>query len=570
MRPAAPPLPSRRWLIPAAVIAVALVARLAHLAVIRNHPFYDLHTLWEGSDMHQYVAWAGHLTGGDWLDEDTFRPYFRWQQGIASPGVWNSWYGAHVYYQPPLYTYLLAATLALTNSLDAFRVGQIVLGAINCALISLLGSRLHGAAAGWIAGLGAAVYAPFILYDGEILRGTVVMTTQLLLLLALARGHEGKEHRRWGRAAAWAGLAFGIAYLTDPAILLFAPMALLWVWWSAGQAGGGTTMRALRAPALFMAGILAALVPLMARNVAVGAPLFSSTTRGPLAFVMGNAPDARPAGVFIPPSTGSILGNAGYSMLGTIRGTLRLYNGHYAPLLAKQWQKARALWGSYEVPDNPSFYYAARVSPVVRFGLRFLPVAALGLVGLGLTLLPASRDPRYALLPLYLLAGNALFFLAHVVSRYRQPMVIALMILGSHAVMWAARRKGVAAAGVAAAAAVIIFVLPWRPPEGYGYTRTAEYVIAARVCAGRGQMDRAAAEMNEVIEIARADSLLKQHLPVLLYTLGTMQASADRHEEAIVSFRAALAEDPDYGEAARELTASERAVEFPSSQAVPR
>jgi len=83
--------------LPAAVLAVALAARLAHLAIIRNHPFYDLHTLWDGSDMHQYVAWAGHLAGGDWLDEDTFRPYFRWQQGIASPGVWNSWYGAHVY-----------------------------------------------------------------------------------------------------------------------------------------------------------------------------------------------------------------------------------------------------------------------------------------------------------------------------------------------------------------------------------------------------------------------------------------------------------------------------------------
>ena len=393
-----------------------------------------------------------------------------------------------------------------------------------------------------------------------------------MLLIALARGGErnGKDSSRWRLAAAWAGLAFGIAYLTDPAILLFAPMALLWIWWEAGRTGGWKSLQALRAPALFAIGALAALVPLVARNAVVGAPWLSSTTRGPLAFVMGNAPDARPAGVFIPPSTGSILGNAGYGMAGTIRGTLKLYDGHYLPLLAKQWEKARALWGAYEVPDNPSFYYAARVSPVVRFGLRFLPVAALGLVGLGLTLRPAVRDPRYALLPLYLIAGNALFLLAHVVSRYRQPLVIALLILGSHAVVWGARRAFAAKAGVAAAALGLMFALPWRPPTGYGYTRTAEYVIAAQVCAGRGQIDQAEAEMNEVIVIARVDPLLRQNLPLLFYTLGSMQAAANRHQEAVASFRAALAEDPGYGEAARELAASERALGSSPSRAVPR
>jgi hypothetical protein len=523
------------------VTVVALAARAAHLLFIWDHPFRDFWTVWNNSDMHQYVAWGRHLAGGDWLDADTFRPWFTWQEGIAPPEVWNAWFGAHVYYQPPVYPYLLAVFINLTGGVDLFRACQIVLGAVNCGLIALLGGRLFGRTEGWIAGLAAALYAPFILYDAEFLRGTVVMTTQLALLLALA-----------ARRAAWAGVALGLSYLAEPSILLFAPPASLWLWW-----------RSRWRPALIFVSCAAlSLLPLVARNALVGAPLLSSTTRGPLAFVMGNAPDAQPAGALIPDSTGAILRRSGYSMMGTITETLRLYDGRYGALAAKQWEKLRALWGSFEVPDNPSFYYAARISPAVRFGLRFLPVAALGLVGLGFALPGIAREPGRLLLVLFLLSFHALFLLAHVVSRYRQAMVMALLIFGAHAVARAIERDAgtVRRLAVPAAAALVALILPWSPPAGYGYLRAAEYIVASDLYVERGRPDQGIVELRSLIEQGRGDPGVQAAGSVVHYKLGRMLAATGNHAEAAASFREALAMDPTYGEAAEALEASEAAL----------
>src|SRR6185503_14650996 len=96
-----------------------------------------------------------------------------------------------------LYPYLLALGLALTGSADVFRVAQLALGAINCGLLACLAARLAGPRAGWVTGIAAAVYAPFILYDGELLRGTVVIATQAVMMLALTGW---LVHRTPGRA----------------------------------------------------------------------------------------------------------------------------------------------------------------------------------------------------------------------------------------------------------------------------------------------------------------------------------------------------------------------------------
>jgi hypothetical protein len=529
-----------------AVTAVALALRLIHLAWIHGHPFYTLAEQWADTDMHQFLAWARHLAAGDWLDRETFRPWFDWQAGIAPPGIWREWYGAHVYYQPPLYPYLLAIGIAVTGSLDVFRVAQAALGAVNCGLIATLAWRVAGPRAAWIAGGAAALYAPFILYDAELLRGTVVMTTHLLMLLALVRWHAGRR----AADALLAGSAFGLSWLADPSILLFAPLAMAWM----ASAAPKREWIALRAPALFAAGAAAALIPLAARNAAVGAPLLSSTTRGPLAFVMGNAPDARPAGAYIPTSTGSILNASGYRMGATMRETLRRYDGHYGALLSKQWDKLTSLWGAYEVPDNPSFYYAARVSPVVGWGLRFLPVAALGLIGLGIALQQARRGMALAaLVPLFVLATHGVFLLAHVNSRYRQPLAMAVIMLSGTAAAWAWENPRRRAAGVIAAAAVAALLLPKNPPDGYGYDRPAEYVMVARAFQQRGETGRAISEMKAAAEAARRETPFRRHLPSLLYELGTMQAAAGDRQGAEQSFKAVLAEDPAFEEATQAL-----------------
>ena len=545
---------SRAALLFGGVALAGLAVRLLHLAAIRAHPWWDLAILWRESDMYQFLAWAQHLAAGDWLDADTFRAWFDWQEGIAPREVWDSWFGAHVYYQPPLYAYLLAGGLELTGSLGAVRVAQLVLGAVNCGLLGLLAARLFGRAAGWLAGFGAAIYAPFIFYDAEVLRNTVVMTSQIMLLLALA-----------SRRFLWGGAGFALAWLADSSIIVFFPLAALWIWWAGGKAA--FSWSGLRPVGLFAAGAALGLAPLVARNLIVGAPLLSSTTRAPLAFVMGNAPDATPAGAAIPASTGAILRASGYRLVPTLRETLRRYQGGYGALVGKQWEKLKALWGAYELPDNPSFYYGARLSPVVRWGLRFQPVAALGLVALGLILPRAARDPDAALLPLHLLSIMGLFLLAHVVSRYRQPMLISLIPLAAwslcRAWSWVRAAGGHQAwrgAAVGAAAVVVALLLPHDPPAGYSYNRPAEFVMVAQGFEQRGELGAAIDELRTAAELAGREGELRMwEAPMWLQT-GLLQARAGRHADAVASFRAALAKEPGMGEAADALAASEAAL----------
>ncbi|HXI03631.1 MAG TPA: hypothetical protein VNI57_10695, partial [Candidatus Saccharimonadales bacterium] len=225
----------RFWRILGLIVLVAAAMRVGHIAAIHETPMWHFAEGWVTSDMHTNLNWADHLASGDWLDRETFRPKFPWQAGIASEEVWSRWLGPGVFYQPPLYAYLLALTIRATGSPDFFRVLQVLLGAANAGLVGLLGWKTAGRAAGLIAAGLAALYAPWILYDGELLRGTLALTTALLSLLALlearrrsaAGGDAGpiwRRYRTWGAA----GAALGIAYLTESAIVTFIPLALLW------------------------------------------------------------------------------------------------------------------------------------------------------------------------------------------------------------------------------------------------------------------------------------------------------------------------------------------------------
>jgi len=534
------------------VFFVALAARALHVAFIRSHPYWALGDHWPNSDMNQYIAWARHLAAGDWLDLETFRAWFEWQAGIAPPEVWDSWFGAHVYYQPPLYTYFVALVIRFSDSFDLVRFLQIAIGAANAALVALLGLRISGVTAARVAGLAAAIYAPWILYDAELLRNAIAQFTQLLVLFALVSWHGAEPGRARRLRAILAGCAFGVSWLADPVILLFAPLASIWMMWAACDGKEGFAVR-LEPVALFLAGAAVAVAPLVARNTTVGAPPLAITTRGPLAFVMGNAPDAQPAGAVIPGSTPGILNRSGYTMAGTMRETLRLYDGRYGQLLAHQWAKLEALWGAFEIPDNPSFYYAARISPVIGWGLRFPPVAAAGLVGLALMILYGRDRPPAMLVPVFLAASMGLFVLAHVVSRYRQPMVAALFIAAGHAVGWALSRGWKGRAAVVSAAMVMGLILPRGPAPGYGYNRPAEFIMVAKIHAMRGETEPALEELDASIKLARRETLFRPDIAVLHYEKGLIQADAGRPADAAASFRAALRENPSFEPAAMAL-----------------
>ncbi|MEZ5416022.1 MAG: glycosyltransferase family 39 protein [Vicinamibacterales bacterium] len=123
----------------AAVFLTALAVRLLHLWQMSGTPYFA--TLL--GDARGYDQWARRLAGGDWI-------------------------GTDVFYQAPLYPYVLGVIYTLTGAEPgAARVVQAVLGSASAALLLVAATRLFGARAGLIAGMMLALYAPAIFLPGR-------------------------------------------------------------------------------------------------------------------------------------------------------------------------------------------------------------------------------------------------------------------------------------------------------------------------------------------------------------------------------------------------------------------
>src|SRR5260370_3108612 len=92
-----------------AVFLTAVALRLFHVWQLRRAPFF---TLLMG-DSKGYDEWAQRIAHGDWL-------------------------GHEVFYQAPLYPYLLVVNYSLLGrSLLLVRVVQALIGSLSCVLIAL-------------------------------------------------------------------------------------------------------------------------------------------------------------------------------------------------------------------------------------------------------------------------------------------------------------------------------------------------------------------------------------------------------------------------------------------------
>jgi hypothetical protein len=132
--------PAQVWPSAAAVFVFmfALALRAIHLLQLRHAPFFRLLM----GDALSYDRWAQRIAAGDWLGQDVF-------------------------YQAPLYPYVLAVLYRIFgHDLTIVRVCQIVLGSAACGLMTLAGARLFGRRAGLIAGLLLALCGPAIFFDG--------------------------------------------------------------------------------------------------------------------------------------------------------------------------------------------------------------------------------------------------------------------------------------------------------------------------------------------------------------------------------------------------------------------
>ena len=533
-----------------AVLALALAVRVLNLWLVSRLPVAEYQFHWAESDMAASWAWSGRIISGDILGRDTPHQYTSWMREWAPLETWERWWGGHtVFHQAPLYAYALAAMrLVAGDGFWGIGLCQAMLGVANVALVYLLAARLFGGAVPVIAALGAALYGPFLLHETLVLRDTLGVTLSLLLLWWLAGCDDA-------RALPWlvAGWLFALALLAREATLVFGPFVALWI-----ARRFGKHPRALTTVALaFVAGVSLGLAPLVARNVVVGAPPLSLSTRGIEAFVYGNAADSAVIGLTLPAASRSILEQADGRLGTAIRLTLATYQGDWLRLVGNELFKLRAIFARYEPMDNVNWYYFADRSPLLRFSLHFESVLALGLVGLWLD---RQRAVRHRLLRYFLLASVGALMYSTIVGRYRLPAVAVLLLYAGVTVEWTAREvaagrwrraaiAGLAAVGVAAASA---HLLP--SAERRQRYRADEFLLAAEVHYRHGRAERALEELRAGLDTAYGgpdQQTLPGGYPNLAVTFTRLAHELGRDADAAAALERVAASHPADGELER-------------------
>ncbi len=468
-------------------MALAAVVRIVTFAQVKDGSIPRLHW-WAQSDMAFNDAWARDIAGGNALGVPAPRPFHRWHGEVAAEAhrllavsepyddawarrIWNEWLGDRSFYQDPLFAYALAAVYAAGGGPDVALALLGALGVVIVGLVAFIAGELWGSAVGLLGGVLAALYAPMVFYDGMLVRSTLqAFALAGAVAAAVYAPRSTRASRWWVVCGAFAGLGI-LAHATSG---LF--VAALGAWLAASAPR--------RTVAAYAVGLALALVPLVARNIAVGLPPFETSSARAVNVITALAEDAEPrAGFHISAHTGRILAATGGRFLPTVRATFATHPG-VGSVVTQIGRKFLAFWEAREATDNASFdYFLLHASLLSMIGVRFAlvaPLAVCGMVAVGW-----KRPTRAA--PLWIAAGSVLVvaLLFFPSSRVRFPIAVVLIPFAARgtasivalAIDGRYRRLGVAlAAGVLA---TVLVLAPWQPAEGD--LRETDYAVGNEI-----------------------------------------------------------------------------------------
>jgi tetratricopeptide (TPR) repeat protein len=412
-------------------------------------------------DSWEYDNWAGRIVKGDWL-------------------------GRELFFQAPLYPYLLALIYAVWgHSYAAVYLLQILFSLAGIYALYRAGRLLLGESYGLAAAGLAALYGVFIFYDVQVLKESPAVNLVCFLLWTLASARDK------GRAATWlgAGLLAGLIALLRENMLLVLPV--------------------------LVGGCLLVLLPVALRNGIVGGVFLPTTFQGGVNFYIGNNAAADGWYQSIVPGkhmpeyersepirvaeqeTGHPLTAAQSSRfwMGKALRWARANPGDFLRLLAK---KTGMFWEWYERPDAVDYYYVRSRSfvlglPLVEFGA----VSLLALAGLVL-----KRRAWRTMAPAWIfilawMSSTVIFFLF---SRYRVPVVPALLLFASVPLVefWQGLRTGLGFKRVLGGAGIVL-ALAAPHLAGFEYRKDLTHYNLAVVYDKLGRLDEAEKDYIEAL-----------------------------------------------------------------------
>lgn len=501
----------RRARLVAAFLAAVVVLGLRSAAWSEREASHlsDWH-YWMETDEHAAVASAVRLAAGNWLDDPAYRPWFSWMGRYGTAEEWDAVVPRNVAYQGPGYPYLLALGGATPlGMVAAARLAQLLLAAAASAVLAAACASLLiragrperlAVAAGALAGVLHGAYAPLVFLDGFLYRdGPVAHLSALLLALPLLADRPPRA-----RTAALFGLLAGFSALLKQTVL---PLGLV--------SGAVLVARVegrrgrARAAAALAAGVLAALAPLLARNVVVGAPVLAFDTRPLVGVPWANARGAD-GSVTPSPLMMDVLREARGSTLGAGLRTLATWRDDPGGFLVLVLRKLASAFNAAEVPDNASFTFFRDRLPCLATMPLFPCLVGSGFAGLLLA-------PRRGLLR----AGEGILVaaaagvpigacvLVSTTTRYRSglaaPLALGTALFAVLAVeAFRERRPGPILPWLALAAALTAVALLPSPVRAFPW-RWADTIVAATLAEARFSPEAGASEVRRYLEENGAD-----------------------------------------------------------------
>jgi hypothetical protein len=260
---------ARRLVVAAALVALAL--RLAFgLAYWVGKPLTH--------DEREYLALAGSLAAGRGFTYGADHDSGTAQQFGRAP----------VY---PMFLAAIGATQPGQSGAPArVKVAQAFVGAAIVVLIAAIAVRAAGGGTAVAAAWMAAVYPPLVWFPAYVLSETIycamALATVLVLQIAVARSRRADSSRNGTPLTLLAGALGGVAVLTRPAMLVFLPLAAIWL----------LRLRRHVLALVLVAAAAAVIAPWTVRNYRVYGRFILVASEGGVTFWTGNHPLARGEG----------------------------------------------------------------------------------------------------------------------------------------------------------------------------------------------------------------------------------------------------------------------------------
>ena len=515
-----------------AVLCFAFLVRLVYLVETTDSPFFDIPMV----DAHFNNKWAKDIVAGDWLSLE---------------------YG--VLWKPPLYPYLLALVYAIFGpSIFMAKLIQVLAALAGYYVLYLIGRQHFGPVA---AGLGlcmASLYGTFIHFEGELEVVTMVTFFNILALYLLSRDPMNAGPLQWFGA----GLVLALSALVRPTILLFVPMALVWIFFIFGRVS--SPGKALKPVILVILGVVLLIAPVTIRNYVVGKELVLISGNGGINLYLGNNSDYEEGLAIREGLMWDRLVTEPFGALGKEKLTFAEEDRYWvskvkdfmvaepAAFTGLLLKKAALFWHGYEIKRNKDIYFAKRYSVILGLPLLgFAMVAPLALIGMALTL-PRWRE--FMLLHLYVLYVMSTTVIFFVCARYRLPVVPILILFAGYGLyrlfVWGSSGQWKKVSAFVAAFVSLLVLLNIDFFDVREKTFARSHYNLGLIYSVKGEPEMAIAEFERALELNPPERLENAETYM---NLGILHDELGDKERAVFEFKRAIALLPDYVKARAHL-----------------